>query len=605
MAFGRTKFRHAGRAAVALALIACVLAPAAFSPAAFAQGRVPVENIPPPLRDDLKRLQRGEPAPATLFDAQRQADRAEEVVRQFLESEGYYQAEVEGWAETSNEGVITHGVHVTLGPLFTFASRQIDYLDQPPDEETQGALEKLLDPVSVGAPARAQVAIEVGDKLVAGLKDSGYPDARADNADALADAEQQTIDLTYKLQPGLRASFGAVTVSGLQRTKEDYIAGLRPWQPGERYTPEKMDEFRARLAETGLFDTATAKLASAGDPQANGLLQRDVEVTAKERKRRTVALGASASTSDGYGVDGEWEFRNIGGRGESITYNAQIATLESRLQATYRRPNIKRYGRNIRIGAEVEDFETDAFDQADANISMTVEEQLTKRVRASLGGEIGFASILDAQGKATGAGRRDLYLVNGTATAEYIGVRDVLDPQSGVRARLMVEPGLTWGDTNIGYTRVTAEGSLYGRLFKDDDFVGALRGKVGTIAGPIGAAPDRLFFAGGGGSVRGYEYQSLSPRDVNNQLVGGRSIVEASAELRWRQSDRLGWVAFLDAGAAGESPEPPIENMRAGAGIGLRYYAGFGPLRADLAVPLNKRVGDADFQIYISIGQAF
>ena len=555
--------------------------------------------------DDLKRLQRDEPAPATLFDAQRQADRAEDVVRQFLESEGYYQAEVEGWAEAANDGTITNGVHVTLGPLFTFSSRQIDYLDMPPDAETQAGLEKIMAPVAIGAPARAEVAIEVGDKLVAGLKDSGYPDARAENADALADADQQTIDLTYKLQPGVRASFGGVTTMGLERTKEDYVADLRPWKPGERYTPEKMDEFRARLAETGLFDTAAAKLASAGDPQANGLLQRDVEVTVKERKRRTIALGASASTSDGYGVDGEWEFRNIAGRGESITYNAQIATLERRLQATFRRPNIKRYGRNIRIGAEVENFETDAFDQSGANVSMTVEEQLTKRVRASLGGEIGYASILDAQARTTGAGRRDLYLLNGAATAEYIGVRDVLDPQSGVRARLMVEPGLTWGDTNIGYTRITAEGSLYGRMFKDDDWVGALRGKAGTIAGPNGAPPDRLFFAGGGGSVRGYEYQSLSPRDATNQLVGGRSIIEASAELRWRQSNNLGWVAFLDAGAAGEGPEPPIENMRAGMGLGLRYYAGFGPLRADLAVPLNKRVGDADFQIYISIGQAF
>ncbi|HEV7658204.1 MAG TPA: BamA/TamA family outer membrane protein, partial [Allosphingosinicella sp.] len=504
MAFGRTHYRHAGRAAVALVLSLCALAPAA-----YAQGRVPVENIPPPLRDELKRLQRDEPAPATLFDAQRQADRAEDVVRQFLESEGYYQAEVDGWAEAGNDNAITHGVHVTLGPLFTFAARQVDYLDAPPDEETQAALEKLLEPVAVGAPARAEVAIQVGDKLVAGLKDSGYPDARADPADALADAETQTIELTYKLQPGQRASFGAVTVSGLVRTKEDYIAGLRPWTPNERYTPEKMDEFRARLAETGLFETASAKLAPEGEPQANGTLQRDIEVTAKERKRRTIALGASASTSDGYGVDAEWELRNLAGRGESLTYTAQIATLERRLQTTWRRPNIGKYGRNLRIAAEVEDFETDAFDQSGGNVSATVEEQLTKRVRASLGVEVGYASILDAEAKATGAGRRDLYLLNGTATTEYIGVRDVLDPQSGVRARLAIEPGFTWGDTNIGYTKVTAEGSLYGRMFKDDDWVGALRGKVGTIAGPNGAPPDRLFFAGGGGSVRGYEYQSL------------------------------------------------------------------------------------------------
>jgi translocation and assembly module TamA len=603
MAFGRTQFRHAGRAAVALVLSLCASS-IALAPA-FAQGRVPVENIPPPLQDDLKRHQRDEPAPATLFDAQRQADRAEDVVRQFLESDGYYQAEVEGWAEAGNDNAITHGVHVALGPLFTFASRQVDYIDMPPDEETQAALEKVLDPVAVGAPARAEVAIEVGDKLVAGLKISGYPDARAEPADALADAEQQTIDLTYKLQSGLRASFGNVTVSGLERTKPDYIADLRPWQPGERYTPEKMDEFRARLAETGLFDTASAKLAATGEPQANGTLQRDIEVTAKERKRRTIALGASASTSDGYGVDAEWTLRNLSGRGDSLTYSAQLATLERRLQTTWRRPNIKRYGRNIRIGAEIEDFETDAFDQAGGNISATVEEQLTKRVRASLGIEAGYASILDAQAKAAGTGRRDLYLLNGTATAEYIGVRDVLDPQGGVRARLMIEPGLTWGDTNIGYTKVTAEGSLYGRMFKDDDFVGALRGKVGTIAGPNGAPPDRLFFAGGGGSVRGYEYQSLSPRDATGQLIGGRSLIEMSAEIRYRATDTLGYVAFIDAGAAGSNVEPPLDGMSAGIGLGVRYYAGFGPLRADIAIPLNKPDGGADFQIYISIGQAF
>src|SRR6185503_5114731 len=121
---------------------------------------------------------------------------------------------------------------------------------------------------------------------------------------------------------------------------------------------------------------------------------------------------------------------------------------------------------------------------------------------------------------------------------------------------------------------------------------------LGLIAGPNGAPPDRLFFAGGGGSVRGYEYQSLSPHDADGTLIGGRSLVEMSAELRWRASDRLGYVAFLDAGAAGSNVEPPIDQMRAGVGLGVRYYAGFGPLRADIAIPLNKEEGDADFQIY-------
>ncbi len=582
---------------LALGLLAFLAAPA------FAQtARVSVDGIPPALQDGLKRVQREEPAPATLFEAQRQADRTAVVVRDYLESEGYYRAEAEPFADEGEPP--TRGVRAAIGFLFTYASAQIEYLGGEPDAETRAELESALADIAVGAPARAQPVIETGDKLIAQLRAAGYPDARAEPVDALADARFQTIDLTYRLQPGFRASFGSVTFKGLDHTRADYLDDLKPWKYGDLYSPEKLDAFRGRLAETGLFDTAAAHLSASGAPEPNGFFSRDVEVEIKERERRTIAFGASASTSDGYGVDGEWEIRNLSGRGESITLNAQVASLERRLQATYRRPNIKRYGRNVRLGAEIEDFETDAFDQSGANVSATVEEQLTPRVRGSLGAEVGYASILDQAAKAAGTGRRDLYLLNATATAEYIGVRDVLDPQNGVRGRVLAEPGLTFGDTNIGYTRFSGEISIYGDL-GTDDFVGALRGRIGTIAGANGAPPDRLFFAGGGGSVRGYEYQSLSPRDASNALIGGRSLVELSAELRWRASDRFGYVAFLDAGAAGSNVEPPIDQMRAGVGVGLRYYAGFGPLRFDFAVPLNKEQGDADFQVYISIGQAF
>jgi len=601
MAFGRSNLRRASQVLLGLALGICALA----SQDALAQaGRVPVQGIPAALSDDLKRLQREEPNPETLFEAQRQADRAAQVVKKLLESEGYYQAEVESHAEGVE--TFTRGVTITLGPLFTYASRRIDYLGATPDETTRNELDSLLAPIDVGIPARAQPVIETGDALVARLRAAGYPDARAQPVDALADGRQHTVELAFQLQPGFRASFGKVTITGLGRTKEDYIQDLKPWKPDERYTPEKLDQFRARLAETGLFDTAAARLAPEGTAQDNGLMERDVEVEVKERKRRTIALGASASTSDGYGLEGEWELRNLSGRGDSLTVAAQVATLERRLETTWRRPNIKRYGRNVRLGAKIEDFETDAFDQSGISVSTTVEEQLTPRVRGSLGAEAGYASILDGKAREQGVGRRDLYILSGTATAEYIGVRDLLDPQNGVRARIAAEPALTYGDTTIAFTRFSGEASIYKEFGKN--LVGAFRGKLGTIAGPNGEPPDRLFFAGGGGSVRGYEFQSLSPKTVADgvtTLDGGRSLIEMSAELRWRASDRFGYVAFLDAGAAGSNVEPPIDQMRAGVGLGVRYYAGFGPLRADIAIPLNKEEGDADFQIYISIGQAF
>ena len=605
MAFGG---RHAGRAVrVFWLLIAnlCLIT----APAAFAQqgnglaGRVPVLGVPEKLQDELKQIQREEPAPTTLFEARRQAERTATFVATFLESEGYYQADVQPVAEGVD--TYTRAVNVTPGPLFIYASARIDYLDATPDDTTRTELETLLAPLDAGIPARAQPVIDTGDALVARLRNAGYPDAKADPVDALADAATGEVELAFKLRPGFRASFGDLRISGLGVTQQAFIDNLRPWKANETYTPAKMDEFRARLAETGLFNSAAVRFDDTAPPAEATGGSRDVIVDLKERERRTIALGASASTSEGAGVDGEWQLRNFTGWGDSLTVTGQVATLQRRLGTTYRLPHLGKYGRILSLGAEIEDFETDAFDQSGANINATLQEQLTPRLRASLGLEAGYASILDAQAKTLGTGRRDVYILSSTATAEYVGVRDILDPINGVRARLSVEPGLTYGDTNIAFGRISGEASIYSDFATEGQFVGALRGRIGTIVGPNGAPPDRLFFAGGGGSVRGYEYQSISPRDSTGELVGGRSLLEMSAEVRYRASDTLGYVAFLDGGAAGSNTEPPLDTLSYGAGLGLRYYTAFGPLRADIAVPLNKKEGDADFQVYISIGQAF
>lgn len=566
-------------------------------------GRVPVEGLPPALSDPLKALQREESKPETLFEARRQAERAAQIVGTLLESEGYYQANVQSFAGGQNE--FSRGVIVTSGPLFTYVSRKIKYLGATPDETTQLELETLLAPLEPGVPARAASVIETGDALVRRLRQAGYPDADQSPVDALADAKSGTVELTFQLKPGIRASFGALQVTGLSLTNPDFIQNLRPWKDGEFVTPQKVDEFRGRLAETGLFASAAVSLDGSGQPGADGSVPRNIGIALRERERQTVAIGGSASTSEGVGVNALWEMRNFTGWGDRVRVTGQIATLQRRITTTYRLPHIGKYGRNLQIGAEVEDFETTAFDQTGANVSATLEEQLSPRVRGSLGVELGFASILDQKARIAAVGRRNVYIASGSATAEYVGVRDILDPRDGIRARIAIEPGVTYGDTNILFARISGEASFYTELFGDENLIGAVRGRLGVIAGPDGAPPDRLFFAGGGGSVRGYEYQSVSPRDATGLLVGGRSLVEISGEVRWRQSDTLGYVAFLDAGAAGSNVEPPLDAMKLGAGVGLRYYTGFGPLRADIAVPLNKEDGDADFQVYISIGQAF
>jgi translocation and assembly module TamA len=185
---------------------------------------------------------------------------------------------------------------------------------------------------------------------------------------------------------------------------------------------------------------------------------------------------------------------------------------------------------------------------------------------------------------------------------------DPLDPKRGYRIEGRVEPTALTGDTSLAFLRTVAQSSAYLPFGEEAKTVLAGRLRLGVILG--GEIPDvpasRRFYAGGGGSVRGYEYQAVGPRAPNGKPFGGLSLFETSLELRrsriWRG---LGAVAFIDAGSVGLEEFPSTSELEASIGVGARYDLGFGPIRADIAVPLNKREGEAAFQIYLSIGQAF
>lgn len=174
-----------------------------------------------------------------------------------------------------------------------------------------------------------------------------------------------------------------------------------------------------------------------------------------------------------------------------------------------------------------------------------------------------------------------------------------------MEARL--EPTLISGSNTLPYLRAQAQGTAYMPFGEKARTVLAGRVKVGSIIG--GLIPEvpasRRFYSGGGGSVRGYAYQGIGPRLSDNTPEGGLSLTEASFELRQKLTARWGVVAFIDAGSIVSDPTPSFKDLSVGAGLGVRYDLGFGPIRADIAVPLNKRKGDPSFQVYLSIGQSF
>ena len=166
-------------------------------------------------------------------------------------------------------------------------------------------------------------------------------------------------------------------------------------------------------------------------------------------------------------------------------------------------------------------------------------------------------------------------------------------------------PELSLQGGAFGYSRVQIDGSFYQPVTPKVVVAGRVR--LGTIVGASRdqIAPSRRFYAGGGGSVRGYGYQRVGPRDpVFNDPIGGRSLAEFALEARVRFGN-WGIVPFLDAGNISTSPLPRLDNLQVGAGVGVRYHTRFGPIRVDVGTPLNPRPGDGRVAVYVSLGQAF
>ena len=161
-------------------------------------------------------------------------------------------------------------------------------------------------------------------------------------------------------------------------------------------------------------------------------------------------------------------------------------------------------------------------------------------------------------------------------------------------------------DFNVIRTRL--EGQAFIPL-GSERLVLALRALWGSLWGVDNSqvVPSALrFYSGGGGSVRGYDYQSVGPRNAKLDPLGGVSQVEVGAETRWRFTEDMGLVAFLDGGMVYENVDDKLfQDMLWGTGLGFRYYTAIGPVRADVAFPLQRREDDDAWQLYLSLGQRF
>lgn len=559
-------------------------------------GAYRLSGVPAPLASRASAvLRRDEPAARSVLELRNRAETAARQVEDFLASEGYLAAQAEPEEITRLDAAPL--LRVTPGPLFRVAS--VSLAGAPEDDaETRRALDDAMAGLRPGSVARTSDIERIESDLVGILLNRGYAFASSPGIDALASRADEDVEITFVLVSGPQVRLGEIEAVGTDARGQRAVDVLRPWRPGDLFTPRTIDRLRSRLRSTGLYEGIG--IAIAQEPDEAGL--HEVTATLTPAKPRTIGVGLSASTTEGIGADALWERRNITGRGDKVTVRATAATLARELVSIYERPNIGRFGRTFTAEAGVRDIETRAFDLQGLKLGATLAQPFTRQLSVSVGTVIDVTRTTDQRTRLL-MGERDQITFAVPVSATYTDIDNPLDPQSGVRGFAGVETGVSLGSGTPGYTRMQVSASTYRQIA--DGLVAAVRGEYGAFAGSTAVPADRLFFAGGGGTVRGYEYQSLSPRDPTGEFIGGRSLFSTSAELRWRQSERFGYVLFADAGAASDDVGTVFQEAKAAVGFGVRYYPGFGPVRFDIAAPLQRRDGDAPVQIYVSIGQAF
>lgn len=545
-------------------------------------------------------------APSNRFEARRRARGAMEAAEALLRSEGYYQPVLEDAVEGEDTPVAI--VNVTPGRRFELAEVQVLWADPSPDAVTDTAVRGEIGLIP-GQPGRAGDIISAEGRIVAGLTRRGYADAAAQPRRVVVDHAAFTVQPSFRIAAGPLVRLDGVRLETRGPTHPEWVAGLAPWSEGEVYDPEDVAELERRLLETGVYDGVGVALAPTDQTNTDG--NRPVIVTLTDRPRRILEAGATFSTAEGSGLDLIWTWHNQFGRADTLVWQARAADVDSRLGVSLSLPHWRRPGETLRLSGALLNEDTDAYRRTAVALAADLQQRLGKTSWVSYGVGLDAGQYdenrFDPLTQAPVNFNRDLVILTGRASAYLDRSNDPLDPITGWRLSASAQPTAVAGEDTVLFLRTEAQATAYLPLQEGGKTVLAGRVRIGSILGgaELTVPSDRLFYSGGGGSVRGFEYQGVGPRLPDNTPRGGLSLFETSIEVRrdvWRNFQA---VAFVDAGAIGFQETPNFNNLRYGAGFGVRYKLPFGPIRADIAFPLERRDGDADFQIYVSIGQAF
>lgn len=539
----------------------------------------------------------------------------EELLNTLLRVYGYYDAQVIrtiGAKESRDaKSAATAQVRFDIipGPRYRFGAIDLGNLQSAPDAQSLRAAFEIQS----GDPLSSDKIVEEQADLDTALGETGYPFAAIDAPSLLIDHDKTAGDLTMPVHPNGKFVFGEVVSELPDFLSSRHLAKIARFRPGDVYQRSLAFDLRRAIVATGLVAsvTVTPRAVTQPDGDKPGTVAMDVGMT--EAKLRTIAGTIGYGTGEGFRLEASWEHRNLFPPEGMLRVRGVAGTQEQLLGVTFRKNNFNGRDKILTIDAFASTVDTDAYDANTLSLIGSLEKTSTLIFQKPFSWSMGLELVATKERtlqKIGSLGPLETYFIAALPLYAQLDTSDsLLNPTKGFRLSGRLSPEVS---SNNGvqsfYVRSQADASYYKSVGEKAILAGRVR--LASIPGaPLTAiAPSRRYYAGGGSSVRGYGYQAIGPLDSAGGNTGGRSLVEGSFEARIRTGffgGALQVVPFIDAGSVSASVTPTFEDIRIGAGVGVRYLTGFGPLRLDVATPVNPRSGDSPVAVYVSLGQAF
>ena len=535
--------------------------------------------------------------PANINLLRIRTDRDRDLFIQLLRALGHYAARVEVEADSSGQPVkITF--RVDTGPAYVLESADIRLTEgtgvKPPPMPTPAEVGLVL-----GGPFQTKTLLNAEKETVHQLGKRGFPFSRIAERRVVVDHSTATVTLNLWIDPGAEVVFGPSVITGLESTDEKFLRRNIPWREGEAFNVVLLEDLQKKLVNLELFSFVRVTRGDAADDQS----KLPVQISVTERKPRSVGAGVSYKTDEGPGANISWEHRNLFHKGERLKVSTTYSNYTFSGEGGFIKPFFFRDDQSLRLMGRLARDDPPAYTSDNLQGAAFIDRSLTAQLKLS--GGLGF-KVSDVE--QFGEKQSYAYLLF-PFQLEHDTSDDLLDPTRGGRFGFYLNyfQDISQND-DPNFLKAYGRYTHYFQLLKKPSLIFAGSVSLGSITGAESnvVPADERFYAGGGGSVRGYSYQSVGPLRGNDP-VGGSSLLQASLEVRWKVTDRIGLVTFLDGGNVYSKTLPDLsEDLLWGAGVGFRYYTPVGPFRFDVGFPLDRREGiDDSYQIYVSLGQAF